>query len=855
MRSCCRLRLRAPLFAALLLFSPAQARDLLLVTDSAGFFDEATFSTVNTITWNGVTIRGAMVSGVATYYVAGDLVVGESDRIAVDMSGSRAPVRFLVANDADLRGRIDVSPRSFGPAIGLAGGGAGGEPGRPSSGAAGNGGSGGPRVENGGFFGAGGGGSASMFTSATAGIFEWTNTELVQTTVARLYDGRSGWSGFIGAPGGNGAVGATGVAGGAGGRGSGDFSTPFAAGGAGGVGGLGGTGGGGGAGGAGGGGGLGQLLEAPSFIQNEQTAYLVRRTRSDEQVSGGRGSEGGSGSNGSNGAAGGAGGAGESAQGRTVSVLNGHSVSRFTYFLTGGNGGAGGGSGGTGGGGGGGGQGGGGGGGGGAGGDQRCALPVCSINFIGAPPLLVTSRDLIWTLEPSPNGSHGSLGGRGGPGGAGGAGGLGIWGGAGGAGGGVIEIVARGTVSIGGEVFARGADGGAVAVYEPGASGASGASGTTGVNGVPGIRTNVDPYRDRLDNATGGSGGNGGRGGNGGTGGGPGAGGVGGGGGGGSIQILATRIVDAGGMIDVSGGRAGGSPSGAKAADGAFFYAANNTLGARVSGGYEVVHEITGNPIGMRADNPYTRGFHWGNQTFFAAPEAYLPDSVNGATLLATGAELFGPLGLDATELSIATQLGSRAALPASGPAHPLTRLLHEIRASAPVNAIAALLQSESDIARSWLGFDDFDAVMYVNLLGGLLFDPMLGIAAPSADVGGMLDLMSGGWESDPFWGGSGPQRIGALDPFGAWMTLMPTGWDARFSFGAAGLAQRSFALGDRRIAYLLDDGGLAFAALGLDFPPEEPAGVPVPASLGLLFGAVGGLAALRRRSSRSPGP
>ena len=475
--------------------------------------------TATTVNFNGASITAADVSnGLRRFLVRGNFVMNEGDRLSIGDQSALYGAKFVVSNNALLRGTVDFSARG---GIGVAGGGMGGAAGLP--------------IVPGGIQTAptpgGQGGSGGAQGRTDKAEFHWIFEDLVNVN-----KGEDGKKGSGGGDGRGGARGAGGPAGGPGSPGTKGMLNQQAFVGTGGSGGMGGgaagNGGGPGRGGVGAAGGKGFILES-----NWSTSPFVSLPNN-----GGRGDPGGNGqrgSDGANGSWGGGAGAPERAYGAKVREVD---VKMFA-----GNGGGGGGAGGWGGQGGSGGSGGGGGGGGGSGGANWCQ-GWCGVAY---------SENYQITSGRVEDGGRGGQGGAGSVGGLGGRGGVGT---SGGGGGGMIEIEARGRMVVGGSFAAAGGRGVRWDGLVPNEDGSIALPGEAGGNGQsPGSSRGV--------------GGNAGRGGTGGTGGKGGLPQFGGGGGGGSIRLTASELINERPNVQV----AGGFQDIATGASGNFYYGGNTT--------------------------------------------------------------------------------------------------------------------------------------------------------------------------------------------------------------------------------------------------------------------------------------
>ncbi len=130
---------------------------------------------------------------------------------------------------------------------------------------------------------------------------------------------------------------------------------------------------------------------------------------------------------------------------------------------------------------------------------------------------------------------------------------------------------------------------------------------------------------------------------------------------------------------------------------------------------------------GTRALNPFI-------QIDLETP--YIPD-------LFGGAELFGLLeGVDAESNGVARFLGG-----------------------APTDATLALLRLDTGPGGYSDDFVGFDMLLFINMMDTVLADPMLGIVPEGNGDSFLIDLLFGGYMTDPTFGGvGGPQLLGGLD-------------------------------------------------------------------------------------------
>ena len=86
--------------------------------------------------------------------------------------------------------------------------------------------------------------------------------------------------------------------------------------------------------------------------------------------------------------------------------------------------------------------------------------------------------------------------------------------------------------------------------------------------------------------------------------------------------------------------------------------------------------------------------------------------------------------------------------------------------AAPPTGAVGALLRLDVGPAGFSDDFDGFDILLFLNLLGEALDDPMLGIGGTS------IDLLTRGFANNADFGGAGPVTLTSLGALAVWATL-----------------------------------------------------------------------------------
>ncbi|MEJ2392689.1 MAG: hypothetical protein P8019_14980, partial [Gammaproteobacteria bacterium] len=147
---------------------------------------------------------------------------------------------------------------------------------------------------------------------------------------------------------------------------------------------------------------------------------------------------------------------------------------------------------------------------------------------------------------------------------------------------------------------------------------------------------------------------------------------------------------------------------------------------------------------GLRADNPFLSDA--------------LPTDLQSTPYIAAvtgGAELYGLL---------------ENPLPGAGLFDdPRTETITEGPFTAPANALAAVLRLDLGPGPFAENYTGFDMLLFVNLSDIALSNPSIGVNESATD------LLTGGFRTDPLFGGSGgPQDLNVLEPGAVWATLIP---------------------------------------------------------------------------------
>jgi len=109
------------------------------------------------------------------------------------------------------------------------------------------------------------------------------------------------------------------------------------------------------------------------------------------------------------------------------------------------------------------------------------------------------------------------------------------------------------------------------------------------------------------------------------------------------------------------------------------------------------------------------------------------------------------------------------------------------LRDQAPANALAALYRMDVGPAGYADDFLGFDMLLFLNLTGQALLNPVLGIDPANLDTSFANALLTGGYLTDSQFGGTGPQLLSVLEGHQIWATLIPEGGTV-FNASADGL-------------------------------------------------------------------
>jgi hypothetical protein len=246
------------------------------------------------------------------------------------------------------------------------------------------------------------------------------------------------------------------------------------------------------------------------------------------------------------------------------------------------------------------------------------------------------------------------------------------------------------------------------------------------------------------------------------------------------------------GQSGVAGANGGAGVGGASGHNGSFVLGNNVLLPTSIS----VLGAGVTPTTGAQGANPFINS---------GAKTPYIPN-------LTGGAELYGVLG------NVSAQ----------------DAFFQPFSSAAPKGAIAALIRVQTGPGVFDLGFTGFDNLLFVNLTGSALSVPELGISETGPDGCLLNPLMTGGFATDPLFGGDGPADLGSLAGFDVWDTLIPDS-GTLFNFAGDGYSLTNVALEDGDAAYLVPTQG-------------GPSTVPEPTTLGLVLAGLLGLGVIRRR-------
>jgi hypothetical protein len=97
-----------------------------------------------------------------------------------------------------------------------------------------------------------------------------------------------------------------------------------------------------------------------------------------------------------------------------------------------------------------------------------------------------------------------------------------------------------------------------------------------------------------------------------------------------------------------------------------------------------------------------------------------------------------------------------------------------EIRGNAPANAVMAIAMNDGLSPGVNDGLAGFDLLSIVNLRDQSLTNPQLGVDLSGSDHSYLVDLIVGGYQNDPLFGGTGPKGITSLPAFGVYTISVP---------------------------------------------------------------------------------